>query len=124
MLKQKEATQKRRTNLSAKGFKTLSSRILTFVGGPVILAFLAVSFVMLTLVSATVTDLTANELSAESESAAHEINGFFRKYYDLTEQLSYNSGVRALFDDVMPGVILEQQEGLPPIKKTMENIQA
>jgi len=109
---------------SAKGLKTLLSKILIVVGGPVIISYLVIGIILMNLVSAAVTDLTTNELSAKSQAAANDINTYFRKYFDITEQLSYNSQAKALFDAVVPGVIIEKHESLIPVKKTMENIQA
>ncbi|MEM5770151.1 MAG: hypothetical protein AAGU32_17960, partial [Bacillota bacterium] len=111
-------------NPNARGFKSLFSKILIFVGVPVILAFLTVSFVLLTIVDSTVTNLTEHELSARSQAAANDINAYFGKYYDITEQLSHNSAVQALFGELVRGVIIEDAEGLKPVMDTMKNIQA
>lgn len=108
---------------SKKGLKTLLSKILIFVGGPVIISYLVVGIILMNLVNTAVTDLTTNVLSADSQSAAHEINAYFGKYVDITEQLSYNSHVQALFGELVPGVMIEEHEGLIPVKETMENIQ-
>ncbi len=121
--------KKRKSNsqkpvISVRGVKSLLSKILIFVGGPVIISYVIVGAIVLSLVSTAVADLTTNELSAESRSAAHEINGYFGKYYDITEQLSYNNQVRALFDEVTPGVIMEQHERMVPVGQTMKNIHA
>lgn len=115
---------KQSLNLSERGLKTLLSKILIFVGGPVIISYLVVGIIMMSLISAAVTELTTNKLSADSQSAAHEINAYFGKYIDITEQLSYNSQVQALFGELVTGVIIEEHEGLIPIKETMENIQS
>lgn len=107
-----------------RGFKKLLSKILIFVGGPVIISYLVVGIILMNLVSTAVTGLTTNVLSADSQSAAHEINAYFGKYIDITEQLSYNNQVQELFGELVPGVIIEEHEDLIPIKETMENIQA
>ncbi len=119
----KNETKNQHASQSKKGVKTLLSKILLFVGGPVILSYVVVGVILMNLVSTAVTELTTNELTAKSQSAAHEINVYFEKYFGITEQLSYNSEVRALFGNVVPGIIIEQHEGLSPVKKTMENIQ-
>ena len=120
----KNGTDKQHASQPKKGFKTLLSKILLFVGGPVILSYVIVGIILMNLVSTAVTGLTTNELTAKSQSAANEINAYFEKYYGITEQLSYNSQVKALLDNVVPGIIIEQHESLKPVKKTMENIQA
>lgn len=115
---------KQGSNLSSKGLKTLLLRILIYVGVPVIISYLVVSIVLMNIVSATVSRLTTNELSARSQAAANDINAYFGKYFNITEQLSYNSQTQALFGELVPGVIIEKYQGLKPVKETMENIQA
>ncbi|WP_250227722.1 methyl-accepting chemotaxis protein [Anaeropeptidivorans aminofermentans] len=111
-------------NLSSKGLKTLLLRILIYVGVPVIISYLVVSVVLMNIVSTTVSRLTTNELSAKSQAVANDINAYFGKYFDITEQLSYNSQAQTLFGELVPGVIIEEYEGVKPVKETMENIQA
>ncbi len=123
MLKLKKGTKKESANLSGRGFKTLSSRILTVVGGPVILAFLAVTFVTLTLVSSTVTNLTTNELSAKSLAASNDIDSYFMKHLEIVKTLAENIEMEVLFENVRPGMKINEYEGFPPIKRTLENVQ-
>ncbi len=115
---------KEKANLSGKGFKSLSSKILMFVGGPVILAFLAVSFILLTLVSATVTGLTTNELSAKSQAASYDINNYFERHLEIAKALASSTEVEELFTSVGPGMWVIEYEGFPAIKRTLGNIQS
>ena len=113
MLKHKGNTGEE--NLSGKGFKTLSSKILIWVGGPVVIAFLAVTFILLTQVSASVTHLTANELSAKSLAASYDINNYFDRHMEIVKTIANNNDLIARwggdeFVILMPDTSLEEAE--------------
>jgi methyl-accepting chemotaxis protein len=111
------------TSVSARGFKTLSAKILTFVGTPVILAIIMVSLVLLNLVSSTITNLRSNELSASSIAAANEINGYFEKHLEIVRTLATNVEIEALFNEVVPGTKIELSTNYLSVKQTLANVQ-
>lgn len=118
--------RKKETNLhsSAKGFHSLFGKIMTFIGGPVVLSFLVVGIIITGLAGSTVVRLTNNELSAQSQAASNEIAAYFQRYYEIANQLALNSQVDQLFADLGPGMSFDQVESLAGARKTIENIQA
>lgn len=120
MLKEKLSLKKK--DSSAKGFKSLFTRILAFIGGPVVVAFLLVSFILLTLISSNVTKLTTNELSARSLAASYDINNYFERHLEIVKTLAGNSEMEVMFTDVHPGMKIDEFSNFPSIKHTMENI--
>lgn len=120
MLKHKGNTGEE--NLSGRGFKTLSSKILTWVGGPVVIAFLAVTFILLTQVSASVTHLTTNELSAQSLAASYDINNYFDRHMEIVKTIANNNDLESLFTEVTPGVKISEHKDFTTIRRTLANI--
>ncbi|MDU6266340.1 MAG: hypothetical protein E6600_17740 [Anaerocolumna aminovalerica] len=123
MYKMSKASQSQALNTSIRGFKTLLTKILVFIGGPVIISYLAVSVILLSIVSNSIERITINELSGKSQAAANEINGSFEKMYETAKQLSMNSQIEELFRDVRPGMRLNQYENFLPVKHTLEKVQ-
>ncbi|MFT4005765.1 MAG: methyl-accepting chemotaxis protein [Lacrimispora sp.] len=111
-------------NSSAKGFGSLFGKIMTFIGGSVVLSFLVVGIIITVLAGTTVIRLTNNELSARSQAASNEIAAYFQRYYEIANQLALNSQVDELFADLGPGMSFDQVESFAGARKTIENIQA
>ena len=118
--------RKKETNLnsSAKGFRSLFGKIMTFIGGSVVLSFLVVGIIITVLAGTTVIRLTNNELSARSQAASNEIAAYFQRYYEIANQLALNSQVDELFADLGPGMSFDQVESFAGARQTIENIQA
>ncbi|WP_250227726.1 methyl-accepting chemotaxis protein [Anaeropeptidivorans aminofermentans] len=121
MFKNKRISKK--SGSYSKGFKSLFTRILTFVGLPVVITFLLVSFVLLSLVNNAVTRLTTNELSAKSLAASYSINNYFEKHLEIVKTLAGNSELETLFTSVKPGIKIGDYDNFPQIKSTLENVQ-
>ena len=118
--------RKKETNLhsSSKGFHSLYDKIMVYIGGPVVLSFLAVGIIITGLAGTTVVRLTNNELSAQSQAASNEIAAYFQRYYEIANQLALNSQVDELFADLGPGMSFDQVESFAGARQTIENIQA
>ena len=72
------------------GTKSLLSKILLFVGGPVLVSFLVVALVVLTLVRTTTVEMSNQVLTARSQTAAAEIETYLQQYQDMVQQLANN----------------------------------
>ncbi|WRS28916.1 methyl-accepting chemotaxis protein [Oscillospiraceae bacterium MB08-C2-2] len=105
-----------------KGMKTLRSKILLFLGGSVILSYLAVGGMLLSLVANSVSHLSNNELSAKSQSAANDIKGYFERYLEVSKQLSSNSQMEALFNGVKSGGKIDRYKDFTAVRRTLENV--
>ncbi|MDD2217014.1 MAG: methyl-accepting chemotaxis protein [Eubacteriales bacterium] len=93
-------------NLSGNGFNSLFSKILTFVGGPVVISYIIAGIIVLALVGNSVTQLAENNLSAESKAATNEVTAYFDQYFALTEELAVNEQVIKGFND-LSGVVAD-----------------
>ncbi|WP_367566474.1 methyl-accepting chemotaxis protein [Lacrimispora sp.] len=120
MPKQKENS---RHHSRGRGFKTLFSKILVFVGVPIIFTYIIVGTIITSLVGFTVTRLTNNELRSESLAASNEIQKYLEKFHEITLQMSMNSQLVELFGYVNKEHSLSQAKDFQQIKQTMENIQ-
>ncbi|MFT4105115.1 MAG: methyl-accepting chemotaxis protein [Lacrimispora sp.] len=119
MPKQKEDS---RHHQGGRGFKTLFSKILIFVGGPIVLAYVIVGVVITSLVGTTVTRLTNNELRSESLAASNEIQAYLEKFYEITFQVSMNSQIVGMFESIARGDDIRQAKDFQQVKQTLENI--
>ncbi len=106
-----------------RGFKTLFSKILVFVGGPIILAYLIVGIIIINMVGTTVTRLTNNELRSESLAASKEIQAYLERFYEISIQISMNSQIEGLFEEIGEGSNIRQAKDYQQTKNTLENIQ-
>ncbi|MFT3983872.1 MAG: methyl-accepting chemotaxis protein [Lachnospiraceae bacterium] len=104
-------------------FKTLFSKILITIGGSVILSYLVVGVIIVGIVISSVTRLSESELSAQSLAASNEIEGYFARYQEITEQLSLNTQMEQLFTGVMPGKNIDQTDGYTAAFETLVNVQ-
>jgi hypothetical protein len=61
--------------------RNLAAKILLFIGLPVIIIFLLLSFMILQPVKQSVSQLTTNELTTKSQYASNQIESFFCQIY-------------------------------------------
>lgn len=122
MLKKHKAN-KPSSGRASRGFRTLLSKILFFVGGPVLISYLVVGLILMSLVGTAVSGLAGNELAAKSQAASHEINGYFEQHFEVVKTMAANVELEALFNVVTPGVKIDESEAFAPIKRTLQNIQ-
>ncbi|WP_099467095.1 methyl-accepting chemotaxis protein [Konateibacter massiliensis] len=108
----------------AEGFSSLFTKILTYIGVPMVIAFLIVGIIVTILVGNTVVRLTDNELSAQSQAAANEIESYFSRYYEIADQFSMNNQVVEYFTDLKPGMDLEQVDAYESLRQTLKNAHA
>ncbi|MBU5427694.1 methyl-accepting chemotaxis protein [Tissierella pigra] len=111
------------SKILTKQFESLFSKIFTFVGIPVILAFVVVGVIMLVLVSTSVNKLTTNELVARSQAASHEINNYFTKHFEIIKTAASNAYLERLFIEIDAGTRIDDYEEFDSIRKTLRNIQ-
>lgn len=106
-----------------KGFKTLFSKIFTAVGGSIILSYLIVGIIIIVIVVTSVTRLTESELSAQSLAASNEIEAYFARYQEITNQLSMNTQMGTLLEDVTPGMKIDRSGRFAEAFATLVNVQ-
>nr|WP_314460413.1 methyl-accepting chemotaxis protein [uncultured Clostridium sp.] len=101
------------------GLKSLLTKILFFVGIPVILSFCIVGAVILFLVKSSVEDMTEKELIAKSQVAAEEMEGYFNQYKHKAGQLSDTVTLQKFFQNLKPGTVISSASGFDDMKQTM-----
>ncbi len=108
---------------SGKGFRNISTKILTLIGGGVILSFVILILVVTKTISGSVADLRNNELTSQSKSAANDVNSYFVKYFEMMNTLSKLSEIETLFNDATGKVKMTQTDGYVQVKDTIRAIQ-
>ncbi len=98
-----------------RGAKSLLSKILLFVGLPVLISFVLVAAIVLTLVRTTTVELSNQVLTAKSQTAAAEIANYLKEYEDAVEQLANN----VLVQDVIKGSSADHLMDADPNYKLM-----
>lgn len=107
-----------------KGFRTISTKILTFIGGAIVLSFILLLLIISRITSSSVTELRNNEIGAMSTSAANEINGYFSSFYTASDVLSKNSGVYALVTETTGREKMAETEGFDQVIETLYNVKS
>ena len=115
----KGAVQDFSSHSKARGLKKLVTKILIFVGVPVIVAFTVIGATTLRLTQTSVDRLTGNELTATSLSASHEIEGFFHTYLNKMKQFSASADLQDFFQSLKPGTQIGQAQGAEIVKRTL-----
>lgn len=103
--------------------KSLLTKILLFIGIPVVVMYCAFAFITLHTADQSVSNLTEKELAARSQSAANQIDGIFIKYMEATKQMAGNSQFEQLCYDTTPTVPITAAVSYPQALKTMVNIE-
>lgn len=121
MRKRKKEKVRRR---SGKGFRTISSKILTFIGGTMLLSFVILLLIITRITSASVTELRDNELAAQSEAAANNINSYFAPYFEAASVIAKSSATEALVTEATGAKKMGQADSLKQVVDTLYNIQS
>ncbi|MDF3002409.1 MAG: methyl-accepting chemotaxis protein signaling domain protein [Bacillota bacterium] len=100
-----------------KGKGTLLTKILLYIGIPILAAYGVSSFITLNTVNKTITDLTTKQLVSESEAAAKDIGGRFNEYLKITETMAQSSQLEDVVLELQPGMTAD----LAPSFKRAEN---
>ncbi len=105
-------------------FKKLMAKILLFIGIPTAIIFiLATAFITQT-VKQTVSQLTTSNLTSKSQAASYEINNYFSKYIDITEQFKLNSTLQNFLQNTRSKPKIKDVSGFSEIDQTLRNITA
>ncbi|WP_283608911.1 methyl-accepting chemotaxis protein [Faecalispora anaeroviscerum] len=102
--------------------KSLRSKIILFVGIPVILSYLIVGSTILMIVRDNVSQLTNQQLASDSKAASRQIENFFQQYMALPDQLSKNAEVQKMMTTIGQGHVMEQYTGFASLYNTMKNM--
>lgn len=102
--------------------KKLVSRILFFIGLPILLIFILMSASIMKPVKETVSHLTISELTSKSQSASYQINNYFSKYTGIVDQLVANDLLQQYFAKTAEEKANGTVAGYGGIKSTIENI--
>jgi methyl-accepting chemotaxis protein len=123
MQKRKKGKEKVKRR-SGKGFRTISSKILTFIGGTMLLSFVILLLIITRITSDSVTKLRDDELAAQSEAAANDINSYFVPYFEAASVIAKNSAVEALVTEATGNKKMDQASSLKQVVDTLHNIQS
>lgn len=107
-----------------KGFQTISSKILTFIGGAVILLFVVLIIIITRITGKSVTELRRGQLEAHSQASANDIDSYFVSYYETVNAIANDSAVQALVNETKKGVDMEKSPSLAGVVNTLYNLRS
>ncbi|CUX27235.1 methyl-accepting chemotaxis protein [Clostridium sp. C105KSO13] len=107
-----------------KGFQTISSKILTFIGGAVILLFVVLIIIITRITGKSVTELRRGQLEAHSQASANDIDSYFVSYYETVNAIANDSAVQALVNETKKGVDMEKSPSLAGVVNTLHNLRS
>lgn len=102
--------------------RNLAAKILLFIGLPVIIIFLLLSFMILQPVKQSVSQLTTDELTTKSQYASNQIESFFAKYTGITEQLEMDVTFQNFFLNTASKPNLKEVPNFNAVDQTLRNI--
>ena len=111
-----QTTQKKQMNLL--------TRILVYIGIPIVIIYGISSFITLYNVNTSITGLTEKQLESESDAAANEIAGVFTKYLEITRQMAVNSQFEDMTTEVTPGFVPTAAQGFAKSEKSLSGVKA
>lgn len=123
-MRRKNKVHKGVSERKRKGFKTISTKILTFIGGTIGLSFIILLLFISKITANSVTELRNNEISAQSQAAANAIDCYFSEFLVITDTLSKNSGVQELLTDAAAGKKMAQSDALAQVTETLNNLKS
>lgn len=103
--------------------QNLLTKILLFIGTPVLIAFCITAAFILNKVGTSVSSLTLNKLTSMSESSSYQINEFFSKYMSIGEQMAANSQFEKIFEEAVPEKEITSLESYADVETTLINVQ-
>jgi methyl-accepting chemotaxis protein len=101
----------KKTQKMQKKQMNLLTRILIFIGIPIIIIYGISSFITLYNVNTSITSLTEKQLETESNAAANEIAGVFSKYLEITRQMAVNSQFEDMTTEITAGFVPTAAQG-------------
>ncbi|MEL7657647.1 MAG: cache domain-containing protein, partial [Bacillota bacterium] len=107
---------------SKKKQRGLLTKIMVFIGIPVVIIYGISSFITLNMVNQSITDLTVKQLNSDSVSAANEIAGKFNAYLEISKQIAVNSQFEDLIINSQPGTPVTTTPGFPNSEKTLMGV--
>lgn len=115
---------KEKVKTARKGFalKSLRTKIMLFVGVPVVLSYLIVQAVLLQSVGNSVTGLTNSELNARSLAASSQVNSFLVEYMQIPDQLASNAAVTHMMEETVAGQTMQAYPEFADLYQTMESL--
>lgn len=102
--------------------KSLRSKIILFVGIPVMLSYLIVGSVILMLVRNNISQLTNQQLASDSIAASRQIENFFQQYMSLPGEFSKNVAIQKMMSSTGKGQSMEQYPEFQNLNATMKNM--
>lgn len=101
------------------GKGTLLSKIMLYIGVPILAAYGVSSFVTLHTVNKAITELTTKQLNSESVAASSDIAGRFNEYLKITETMAQSSQFEDFVLELQPGM---QADIVPAFKKAENSL--
>ena len=101
--------------------KSLTTKILLFIGIPLAIILCTVGIITITTVNNSVSGITKSELSARSQAAANEISAAFGVYIGASTNMASNTQVENIFKLTNPGEDMRTKPGYDEFFRTMKN---
>lgn len=105
-----------------KHTKGLMAKILRQIGIPVAIIFCAASVIVLITVHSSVSQITASDLTAKSLAVSNQIEVYFTKYLEISNQLAANPNVEKVLLETSKGMSIKTAPTFPEIEKLLNNV--
>ncbi|MGC4018847.1 MAG: PDC sensor domain-containing protein [Muricomes sp.] len=106
------------------GFRTISTKILTFIGGTMVLSFVILFLIISVITSNSVSNLRDSEITAQSEAAANDVDSYFVSYFEKVSVLAKNSQIQELVTQATGTTKMAQVPVFDNAVETLDNIKS
>lgn len=103
--------------------KSLTAKMLTWIGIPVLCFFCVAALLVLNSVRQSVSQIIGVQLEAQSKSVSGDISEFFTGYLKSAESLAANTQIKSLFLDTVNGTSIMQSAEYMAVMQTLKNVQ-
>lgn len=103
--------------------KSLTVKMLTWIGIPVLCFFCVAALLVLNSVRQSVSQIIGVQLEAQSKSVSGDISEFFTGYLKSAESLAATTQIKSLFLDTVSGTSITQSAEYMAVMQTLKNIQ-
>lgn len=105
------------------GHKRLMTKLLAWVGIPVLCFFLLTAILVLNSVQKSVSSITEDQLKAETGSVSSQISELFTGYMKSTESLALNEQIKKMFTDTEKDAAVQESEEYLSVLETLRSVQ-
>jgi methyl-accepting chemotaxis protein len=120
--KKPDPGKKRKIKVHFFKSRSLTVKLLTWIGIPVLCFFCIAALLVLNNVRRSVSQIIGVQLKAQSESVSSEISEFFTGYLKSAESLAGNTQINSLVQNTVKGTSIMQSEEYMSVLHTLQNV--